>query len=167
MSSTGQATSPIFDIQLIIDALADYTERTGIDLSQVSFAAALEQSNSPEAILELLQGQERAFKEDEDDNRSLKSCLGPSVKVLHAFSGILVTAVSMVSNAYNLLILFNVTSSGLHRTSKCFDCCNQCSPWCMSFDFLFFLFACNVYKHTRLPMGLRQTLMPSSIFSSA
>jgi len=52
MSSTGQATSSTSDIQIIIDAaLADYTKITGTDLSKTPFAVAIEQSNSPEAIL--------------------------------------------------------------------------------------------------------------------
>jgi hypothetical protein len=47
---------------LIIDALADYAKVTGIDLSKNPFAATIEQSSSPEAILQLLQGRESAFK---------------------------------------------------------------------------------------------------------
>jgi hypothetical protein len=89
---------------LIIDALADYAKITGIDLSKNPFAAALEQSNSPEAILQLLQGREKAFKEYRDGNRRLISCLSPAVKVLQAFSGILGEAVSLVSHTYHLMI---------------------------------------------------------------
>jgi hypothetical protein len=82
---------------LIIDAaLADYTKTTGIDLSKNPFAERL--SNSPEAILELLQEREKAFKEYRDGNRKLISCLSPAVKVLQAFSGILGNAVSLVSH---------------------------------------------------------------------
>jgi hypothetical protein len=62
MSSTGQATSSTSSVQFIIEAaLADYTKNTGIDLSKTPFAAALEQSNSPEAILQLLHDRENAF----------------------------------------------------------------------------------------------------------
>src|ERR1700761_2899296 len=98
MSSTGQATSSTSNFQLITDALADYAKITGIDLSQNPFAAVLEQSNSPEAILQLFQARENAFKEYRDGNRRLISCLSPAVKVLQAFSGILGEAVSMVSH---------------------------------------------------------------------
>ena len=98
MSSTAQATSSPSNIQSIIDAaLADYAKITGIDLSKDPSAATLEQSSSPEAILELLQGREKAFKEYRDGNRGLISCLSPAVKVLQAFSGILGEAVSLVS----------------------------------------------------------------------
>jgi hypothetical protein len=102
MSSTGQATSST-NLQLIIDALTDYAKITGIDLSRSPFAPMLEQSNSPEAILELLQEREKAFKEYRDGNRRLMSCLSPVVKVLQAFSGILGGAVSLVSHMHRLL----------------------------------------------------------------
>ena len=106
MSTTEQATSSTSGFQLIIDALADYTKITGIDLSKTPFATTLEQSNSPEAILQLLQGQERAFKEYRDGDRRLITYLSPAVKVLQAFSGILGGAVSQVSytcHLFNLL----------------------------------------------------------------
>jgi hypothetical protein len=96
MSSTGQATSSSSNVQLIIDALADYSKQTGIDLSNNPFAAVLEQSNSPEAILQLLQQREKAFKDFRDDNRTLINCLSPAVKILQAFSGILGEAVSLI-----------------------------------------------------------------------
>jgi hypothetical protein len=54
----GQATSSTsstINIQLITNALADYAKITGVDLSKNPFGAAIKQSNSPEAILELLQ----------------------------------------------------------------------------------------------------------------
>jgi hypothetical protein len=99
MSSTGQATSSTSNIQSIIDAaLADYAKTTGIDLSKNSFAAALEQSSSPEAILQLLQGRENAFKEYRDGNRRLISYLSPAVRVLRTLTGILGDAVSPVSH---------------------------------------------------------------------
>src|SRR6201996_9850826 len=105
MSSTGQATSSTSNIQLIINAaLADYAKITGIDLSKDPFVAALEQSNSPEAILELLQEREKEFKEYRDGNRRLISCLSPAVKVIQALSGILGEAVS-VTNTYHPVYL--------------------------------------------------------------
>jgi len=55
MSFTGHPTSFTFNFQLIIDvALVDYTKITGIDLSKTPFATAIQQSNSPEAIFQLL-----------------------------------------------------------------------------------------------------------------
>src|ERR1700716_3925594 len=95
MSSTGQAPSPNF--QLIINALEDYAEQTGIDLTKNPIADQIRLSNSPQAILELFQEREKAFKEYREVDRRLISCLSPAVKVLHAFSGIIGEAVSLVS----------------------------------------------------------------------
>jgi uncharacterized protein YqgV (UPF0045/DUF77 family) len=105
MSLTEQVTSSSSNVQLIIRALADYSKETGIELSNNPFATALEQSNSPEAILQLLQQREKAFKEYRDGNRRLINCLSPAVKVLQAFSGILGEAVSLVSYNFRLIDL--------------------------------------------------------------
>ena len=99
MSSTAQATSATSHIRLIIDdALADYSKSTGIDLSNNPFLVALEQSNSPEAILQLLQEREKALNDYRDDDRRLIKCIRPAVNVLQAFSGIMGEAASTVSN---------------------------------------------------------------------
>ena len=105
MSSTGGTTSTSFNIELITRALADYSKETGIDFSNNPFATALEQSNSPEAILQLLQQRENAFKEYRNVNRRLINCLSPAVKVLQAFSGILGEAVSLVGYTFRLIDL--------------------------------------------------------------
>jgi hypothetical protein len=117
MSPTGQATSSPSPVQSIIGALADYSKVTGIDLSNNPFAAAIEHSNSAEAILELLQEREKAFKEYRDGNQRLISCLRPAVKVIHSFSGILGEAASLVSHTCHLAILL-VTLSGPVSTGK-------------------------------------------------
>jgi hypothetical protein len=85
--------------------LADYTKKTGIDLSKDPFAAAIEGANSPGAILELLQEREKAFKDYREGNRTLISCITPAVNVIQAFSGILGEAVSLVSPTYHLVTL--------------------------------------------------------------
>jgi hypothetical protein len=108
MSSTGQATTSTTstsNIQLITDALVDYAKITGIDLSENPFAAAIERANSPEAILELLQEREKAFKDYREGNRRLISCLSPAVNAIQAFSGILGTALSLVSHTCRLVTL--------------------------------------------------------------
>src|ERR1700733_1606853 len=102
MSSTVQATSSsssTSNIQLIADALVDYSRTTGIDLSKNPFAAAIEQADSPGAILELLQEREKAFKDYREGNRRLISCLSPAVNVIQALSGVVGEAVSLVSHA--------------------------------------------------------------------
>ena len=137
MSSTGGATSSGSNIQLIVDALADYARTTGIDLSKNQFAAALEQSTSPEAILQLLQGREKAFKEYRDGDRRLISCLTPAVNILQAFSGILGEAVNLVSRAFYLVSFFNVILPDPLSTCQRIVCWNRYSPCCTFLKYAF------------------------------
>ena len=136
MSSIGPTTSSTFTTQSIIDALADYTKVTGIDLSKNPFAAAIEHSNSPEAVLELLQEREKALKEYRDGNRRLIRCLRPAVMVIQAFSSILGEAVSLVSytcHPCNLLM----TLSGPFPTGKRLIRGVRYSPCCTSLECAF------------------------------
>ena len=120
MSSTAQATSSTSTIQSIIDALADYTKVTGIDLSKNHFAAPIEHLTSPEAVLELLQERESAFKEYRDQNRTLINCLRPAVTVIQAFSGVLGEAVSLVSHTCHPYISYNdFVRSRFHQQTSC------------------------------------------------
>ena len=138
MSSTGQATSSTSSVQFIIEAaLADYTKITGIDLSKTPFAAALEQSNSHEAILQLLHDRENAFKGYRDGNRSLIDCLSPAVNVIQAFSGIIGEAVNLVSRTGPSRDSLTVTSSGPLPTCKRFICCHRYSPYRTSLQHTF------------------------------
>jgi hypothetical protein len=102
MLSNRQATSSAENVQLIINALADYTKETGIDLSKNPFAATLEQLRSPDAILQLLEEREKAFEEYRGGKRRLTNCLNPAVTVLHRFSGILSKAAGLVSRRCHL-----------------------------------------------------------------
>jgi hypothetical protein len=109
MSSTGQGVSSTSssgsNVGLIIDALADYTKITGIDLSKNPFAAWLEQAASPEAVLELFQERVHAFKESRNGNKRLTSTLNAAVRVLHTLSGILGEEVGTVSHTCHLVSL--------------------------------------------------------------
>jgi hypothetical protein len=100
------SSTPHSSIQPIIDAMADYAKQTGIDLSRNPFAEKLQQLDSPDAILELLQEREKAFEEYRDGNRSLINCLNPAVRVLHVLSGTLGEAVSLVSRAPSFSYVF-------------------------------------------------------------
>ena len=99
-------TSPT--LQLVIDALSDYKNQTGIDLSQNPFAEKLQLCNNPNDILELLQERENAFRTYREENRSLINCLSPAVRVLHAFSGVLGEAVTLVSSTFPVPLLVPV-----------------------------------------------------------
>ena len=125
MSSTAQSTSSrtTSNFQFIIDtALADYTKITGTDLSKTPFAAAIQQSISPEVILQLLHEREESFKEYRDENQKLINCLTPTVKVFQALSNILGEAVNQVSRAFHPATLLTVTSSDPIPTSKRLVC---------------------------------------------
>jgi STAND-like protein len=167
MSSSGQATSSSSNVQSIIEvALADYTKITGTDLSKTPFAAALERSNSPDAILQLLNEREKSFEEYRDGNRRLINCLTPAVTILQAFSGIL-GAVSQVSHTCHSVTptLLTVTPSDPLSTSKRIVCWYRYSPCCTSLPHVFNgLPVMNEY--TRLPVGLHPVTMLFSSCSS-
>jgi hypothetical protein len=117
---------------LITNALVDYAKITGIDLSKNPFAAAIEQANSPGAILELLQEREKAFKDYREGNGRLISSLSPAVNVIQAFSGILGEGVRLVSHIRHLITLLNVISSGPLPTGKSIVRWDRCPPLCSS-----------------------------------
>ena len=107
MSSTGQATSSPSNFQLITNALEEYAKQTGIDLTENAFLEKIERSNSPEAILELLQEREKAFKEYHEGR--LISRLSPVVEVFHPFSRITVTMTTeAVSLRYNTTLCHRI-----------------------------------------------------------
>ena len=83
--------------QLIIDALGDYANLTGVDLSKNPFAETLQRCNTPDVILQLLQEREKAFKEYRDGDRRLIKSISPAIRVLHAFSNVLGEATILVS----------------------------------------------------------------------
>ncbi len=82
----------------ILDAaLADYANQIGIDPAKHPSADRLQACHSPDDVLKLLEDKANEFKDYRDGNRKLIDCLKPIVNVIHAFSGILGEAVSLVS----------------------------------------------------------------------
>jgi len=117
--------------QLIVDALANYTNRTGIDLSKNPFAHKLQHASSPDAILELLHDREKEFKEYRDGNPKLTGPLSRVVHVLHAFSGVLGESVSLVSSAtFGPRHWFHTTPLGTFSTIKSLFYWSRCSSRC-------------------------------------
>ena len=104
-SSTSQIASSVSNVQLVTNALADYTRITGINLSGNPFIAGLEQPHSSEVILQLFQERGKAIKGYRDGDRRLISCLRPVVNMIQAFSGILGEADSLVSHKDDLISL--------------------------------------------------------------
>ncbi|KAI0293894.1 hypothetical protein B0F90DRAFT_1760133 [Multifurca ochricompacta] len=91
MSSTTLSSS---NFRLILDALDDYTNQTGADLTQNPFADKPHSCPTSDAVLELLNDRAKQFKEYREGNRKLINWLSPIVKVVHAFSDILREVVS-------------------------------------------------------------------------
>src|SRR6266478_16720 len=137
MSSSAQGTSSNSIFQLITNALADYVKQTGVNLTENPFLEKIERSDSPEAMLELLQDREKAFEEYRERGRRLITCISPAVKVLHAFSGIIGEAASLVSLAYDPVNRLTVASSGPLLTSKGRLHQYRYSPRCTSSNMLF------------------------------
>ncbi len=135
MSSTGQVTSPTENVKLITDALADYAQQTGNDLSENPFTTNLEQSKSSEDIIQLLEEREKKFKEYRAGNRRLIDCLNPAVKVLHRFSGILDQATSLVSRLCHPSESFNMTSLAPLPATTHVVCRDRCSPQRTSLEY--------------------------------
>ena len=94
MSSTTASTS---NFHLILHALDDYAKQTGIDLTKNPSAEILQNCDSSDSILQLLQSSAEAFKDYRDGNHQLINWLSPVVEVLHAFSGILGEVAGLVS----------------------------------------------------------------------
>ena len=161
MSSSRQATPPTSNHQLIIGALADYAQITGIDLAKNPFAAAIKQSSSPEDILQLLHEREKAFKEYRDGNRRMINYLTPAVNVIQVFSGILGGAVRLVSQFQqqcDLVDLCNyreLVRSPFHQQVFCLLGSMSSLLYVLKFSNGFFL----IYRYARLPVGLPPVTM--------
>jgi hypothetical protein len=171
MSSTEHTTISPSNLELIIDALGDYTLRMGIDFSQNTFVEELQRTNTPNDILNLLQQREEAFIQYRNRNRTLINCFSPAVRVLHIFSEKLGDMVNLVSFAIPFLFSFRcdrfdstlVSPSLLQRLSL--SELMFSSPWVY-----FKLFSTNplvTHGYVRLPAKSVPIMMPSSTSSNA
>ena len=84
-------------LQLIRNALDNYAEQMKIDINDNPFAEQVKNCETPGAVLQLLEKNRDEFKEYRDKNRKFIDCVNPVVKFVHAFSGILNEAASLVS----------------------------------------------------------------------
>ncbi len=99
---------PAISFQPILDeALADYTEQTGIDLAKQPLANSLRSCGSPDDVLKLLEDKANQFKDFRDGNRKLINWLSPVVHVVHTLSAVLGASITLVSrNTLGLFIYF-------------------------------------------------------------
>jgi len=94
MSSTAASSS---NFQSIFDAaLSDYANQTGIDLATYPSAQTLQNCDSADHILDLLQDKAKQFQAYRDGNRKLIDYLKPVVQVLHTISAILGEVATLV-----------------------------------------------------------------------
>jgi hypothetical protein len=92
-SSPSQASN----FQVIFNnALKAYERRTKKDLLAHPLAAQLQSCNSPSSIIIVLQQQVQELNQSQSSDERLTKWLGPTVNVLHTFSGTLGEGVSLV-----------------------------------------------------------------------
>ena len=124
-----------------------------------------ERLNSPDAVLELLQEQQKSFIEYRDGNRRLISCLRPAVNVIQAFSGILGETVSLVSHISHPCSSFNdFFRSRFRQQTPCLPgsiLSSLCVP-----RIPFSTGSTVTYKYSRLLAGLHRVTMRFSSCSS-
>ena len=93
-SSSTPNFQPIFE-----KALDDYKRKTGNDLTTHPLATELNDCDSPQAILNVLEGKANGIKFHSGDER-LSKWLVPTVNILGALSATLGQGVHMVSYSY-------------------------------------------------------------------
>ena len=99
---------PSMSFQTILDAaFADYAKQTGIDPTKDPFSDRIQASHSPDDVLKLLEEKANEFKDYREGNRKLIDCLKPVVNVIHAISGVLGEAVTLVSRISLSLLTFS------------------------------------------------------------
>ena len=160
-------SSPNF--QSILDAALDsYHKQTGINLTNHPSAEQLQSCHSTDDVVKLLLERETTFRDYRGQYRKLIDCLRPVVKVIHAFSTILVSASGLVSNqhqislsdhAFTRLYRYHLNQRMQYSPPSMFF-----SQYVSSFT-LPFLYLISI--HTRQLSASVQAMMPLAIFSNA
>jgi len=78
-------------LQIIDDALSEYKKKTGNDLLDNWLAKEMQNCDSADAVLDIIQHQAKAF-----DRKRLMKWIGPSVHVLYTISVTLAEGIGMV-----------------------------------------------------------------------
>ena len=98
MSSSNQTDPPISNFTAIFDAASqEYKTLTKKDLATHPFAAAIEDHNSPDSILNVFRKQAQAFDKFRKGDEKLMTLLTPIVNILFTFSETLGEGVGLVS----------------------------------------------------------------------
>ena len=129
MSSTATSSS---NFQSIFDAaLSDYAKQTGIDLATYPSAQTLQNCDSADHILDLLQDKAKQFQAYRDGNRKLIDYLKPVVQVLHTVSAILGEAATLVGPPNPLVSsdrILTILFPGANPTLKSNNRWRRCPP---------------------------------------
>ena len=174
MSPSQYTATPTSNFRLITKAFYDYAKQTGIDLAEHPSARLLELADSPDAILLILQEREKAFRKHRGRNRTLINCLRPAVQILHAFSGVIGEAASLVSHTSLVRLScfgykrFDAISTAFPTGKGCL-CWNRCSARRTFYPERSSTGYPVTYRHgyCRLPMGSVRATMLCSISLTA
>jgi hypothetical protein len=79
------------------NALKEYEKKTGHSLIAHPFATQLQECDSPEAILVILQDQVDQFTQSRSRDERLQRWLSPTINVLHAFTETLGEGIGLVN----------------------------------------------------------------------
>ena len=105
MSQSPAKTAASSNFQAIFQAaLKSYQKQTKKDLLAHPLASQLQDCDSTNAILAVLQDQVRQFDESHSSDERLTRWLGPTVNVLNAFSATISGGVSLVGRLDNDLM---------------------------------------------------------------
>ena len=97
-ATSESASVSSFDFNSIFNsALDDYKHRTRQDLTSHPLLTALQDCNSPDAVLTVLREQIPLFSQTQNVDDRLTRWLTPTVNVLNGFSALLGEGVSLVS----------------------------------------------------------------------
>ena len=97
MSSSLGTLASSWQFKSILDAaLSEYKTKTGNDLVNNSLAKGLQNCESAEDVLNMIQREAKGFDKFRDGDKRLMKWIGPSVDVLFTISSILGAGVSIV-----------------------------------------------------------------------
>ena len=112
-------------------SLESYKRKTKKDLASDPLLPSLQTCDSPEAVLTVLRDQVPAFNQSQNANDGLTKWVGPTVNVLHSFSGTVGHHVGLVSIKTFLSsenICPDICFTGI-PTSNCNIRRDRCSPF--------------------------------------
>ena len=138
MSSSTQTLGTSSQLKSILDAaLSDYKAKTGNDLTNNSLAKELQNCESVEAVLDIIQREAKTFEKFRSGDKRLMKWIGPSVDVLYTISPILGASVGIVRTIRVIRVALKHHRCAAVSSCQCDLCRNRASPRCLFFRFSF------------------------------